>query len=33
MLVAFGYIIPWRIVWFIKFRRLVSQSVRSDTAA
>ncbi|WEK54426.1 MAG: cytochrome c biogenesis protein CcdC [Candidatus Cohnella colombiensis] len=26
MMVAFGYIIPWRVVSFIKFRRLVSQS-------
>jgi membrane protein CcdC involved in cytochrome C biogenesis len=33
MMVAFGYIIPWRIVSFIKFRRLVSQSVYSDKTA
>jgi membrane protein CcdC involved in cytochrome C biogenesis len=26
MMVAFGYIIPWRVVSFIKFRRLVSQT-------
>ncbi|RIX52100.1 cytochrome c biogenesis protein CcdC [Paenibacillus nanensis] len=25
MMVAFGYIIPWRVVSFIKFRRLASQ--------
>jgi membrane protein CcdC involved in cytochrome C biogenesis len=30
MMVAFGYIIPWRIVSFIKFRRLVSQTVSDD---
>ncbi|MBB3112518.1 membrane protein CcdC involved in cytochrome C biogenesis [Paenibacillus phyllosphaerae] len=26
MMVAFGYLIPWRLVSFIKFRRLVSQT-------
>jgi membrane protein CcdC involved in cytochrome C biogenesis len=26
MMVAFGYLIPWRVVSFIKFRRLVSQT-------
>jgi membrane protein CcdC involved in cytochrome C biogenesis len=32
MMVAFGYLIPWRVVSFIKFRRLVSQtySARSN---
>lgn len=33
MMMAFGYIIPWRIVSFIKFRRVVNQSVYSDKAA
>jgi membrane protein CcdC involved in cytochrome C biogenesis len=33
MLMAFGYIIPWRIVSFIKFRRLVNQSIYSNKAA
>ncbi|MFC0216555.1 CcdC protein domain-containing protein [Paenibacillus chartarius] len=28
MTVAFGYIIPWRIVSFIKFRRLVSRTAK-----
>jgi membrane protein CcdC involved in cytochrome C biogenesis len=27
MMVAFGYIIPWRVVSFIKFRRLANQSI------
>ncbi len=26
MMVAFGYLIPWRVVSFIKFRRLIRQS-------
>jgi membrane protein CcdC involved in cytochrome C biogenesis len=26
MMVAFGYLIPWRVVSFIKFRRLVSKT-------
>ncbi|MBB6674545.1 CcdC family protein [Cohnella nanjingensis] len=32
MMVAFGYLIPWRVVSFIKFRRVVNQSnpVRSN---
>ncbi|MEV5026729.1 CcdC family protein [Paenibacillus sp. LPE1-1-1.1] len=30
LLVAFGYIIPWRAVSFIKFRRVVNQSYSSQ---
>jgi membrane protein CcdC involved in cytochrome C biogenesis len=30
MMVAFGYIIPWRIVSFLKFRRLLNQTASNN---